>query len=54
MTRSSPAPSEQTIYTLWDLIEQAREKSGEQAAQQLAMKALAAVEPPKQEKEKQP
>ena len=50
---SGPAPSERTLFTLWDAIDRAREKNGEQAAQQLATKALKAVapEPPIEQKE---
>ncbi len=48
------APSERALFQLWDAVDKARERSGEQAAQDLAVKALkAAVEPP-EEKDKQP
>jgi hypothetical protein len=42
-----PAPSERTLFQLWDAIDRARERSGELAAQQLATKALKVIEPPK-------
>jgi hypothetical protein len=58
MTRkngSGPSESERKLFQLWDAIDKARERSGESEAQRLATKALkAAVEPPEQEKDKQP
>ncbi len=60
MTRkngSGPSESERKLFELWDAIDKARERSGEQVAQQLAAKALKAALPPEDaagEKDKQP
>ena len=50
---SGPTPSELALYELWDHIDRTRQQHGEQAAQDLATKALKAVAPPTQ-KDKQP
>lgn len=40
-----PSVSEYKLFVIWDLIDAARRKGGEQAATQLAEKALRAIQP---------
>ncbi len=39
-----PAPSEQVLFRVWDLITNERERRGEKAAAALAIKALQAIQ----------
>jgi hypothetical protein len=44
-TNPGPSPSERLLFQLWDAVDAARLREGEQAAEQLAAKALKAIQP---------
>ncbi len=50
---TGPSASERALIQLWDCIDQERMRGGEKAASALAQKALAAVQPPKEQHDKQ-
>lgn len=43
-THPPPAPSEQHLFAVWDLIDKTRARRGESVAQQVAAAALEAAE----------
>jgi hypothetical protein len=50
---TGPSQADQQLIKLWDTVEAERRRGGERAALAMITKALAAVEPPKQEEPKQ-